>query len=215
MCLHSSAALQLQTHTHTHTHTHRDDGRLHKYLPTTNWSMQCDCPIWSIESSVIEGSSWHQFNKSLGFHFMSFGCGYNQFVSGLAYQYYKNISDFSWWGRCTNYSPKYTTTAGSCWEAELHYGRNGSIMLPDPMIAIHSVEAEISVVWSGAKVWSGTWSYLLCYISVGEWVVSPVFTQPTINYTCMQYVQSRLPLAQLYFIANCCPPPNNMLYANH
>lgn len=137
----------------------------HEHLPTTNWTMRCECPEWSMEASIEETSWWKPFVESVSGS--SFRCAINQFLSGLAYQLEGH--NYNWWGRCSNHSQSYIVTSLTCWMAEdyLIHGVNGQISVPNPTVLIN----EIHVLYTGINTANNIrrkWSYAFCHIRPGK-----------------------------------------------
>lgn len=123
-----------------------------QYLPITNWSMQCECPHWSYQpkgnppttttaNASHPRSTWMQFTASNPN--TSFSCNYNEFLSGLAYQYDNQSGNFTWWGRCTRFLGYYINIgAQSCHDSawRLPDGANNLLILTQPMTTLHGVE---------------------------------------------------------------------------
>ena len=103
--------------------------------------MQCECPYWSYQGydrAPIK-SSWHPF--TISHPNSSYGCSYDEYLSGLAYQYNEQSHNFTWWGRCTRFRG-YFVERRDCAESVLVLtdGRDGLFSLFHPMKAVHQVD---------------------------------------------------------------------------
>lgn len=123
-------------------------GPSNQHLPNTNWSMQCECPSWSYQGNPLPllvttntrpRSTWTPF--SIFFPNSSFSCNYNEFLSGLAYEYNEQSRNFTWWGRCTRFQG-YFIGEESCHDSarRLLDGVDKLLTLYHPMKALHGVD---------------------------------------------------------------------------
>ena len=117
-----------------------------QHQPNTNWSMQCECPLWSYQgnppsattANVHSRSTWRAFTTFCPN--TSFNCNYNEFLSGLAYQYDQQSQNFTWWGRCTRFRGYYIR-GESCHDSawRLPDGADNLLLVTTPMTALHGV----------------------------------------------------------------------------
>jgi hypothetical protein len=120
-------------------------GPSNQQLPNTNWSMQCDCPPWSLQPdrnpSLPTGRSyWRPFTTHPNTS-MAFSCNNSEFLSGLTYEYNQQSGNVSWWGRCTRFRG-YFIRGESCRDSawRLPDGGDNWITVTLPMTALHGVE---------------------------------------------------------------------------
>lgn len=136
-----------------------------QHLPSTSWSMQCECPVWShqgqssamaITANALPRSSWRAFTT---FYLnTSFSCNYNEFLSGLAYQYNQHGQNFTWWGRCTRFHG-YFIRVENCHDSawRLPDGEDNLLTVTLLMTALHGVK-DYPVQQSSNLLPSGVYS---------------------------------------------------------
>lgn len=110
--------------------------------------MQCECPVWSYQgqppavaatANARPRSTWREFTTF--YPNTSFSCNYNEFLSGLAYQYNQQSQNFTWWGRCTRFLG-YFIRNESCHDSawRLPDGADNLLTVTLPMTALHGVD---------------------------------------------------------------------------
>ena len=136
-----------------------------QHLPNTNWSMQCECPSWSYQgqppaaattAKAHSRSTWKPF--TIIYPNTSFTCNYNEFLSGLAYQYNQHGRNFTWWGRCTRFLGFFIrgeSCHNSVWQ--LPDGADSLLTVTLPMTALHGVK-DYPVKQSSNLLPSGVYS---------------------------------------------------------
>lgn len=112
--------------------------------------MQCDCPHWSHQgnpsmpvttaANARPRSTWRPFSTTI-YSNTSFRCNYNEFLSGLAYQYDQESQRVDWWGRCTRFRG-YFIRGESCHDSVwlLPDGADKFLVVTLPMTALHGVD---------------------------------------------------------------------------
>ena len=111
--------------------------------------MQCECPLWSYQDNLLQlttatanahpRSTWMPF--IISHPNTSFSCSYNEFLSGLAYQYNEQSQNFTWWGRCTRFRG-YFVGGESCQDSawRLPDGADNLLILNYPVKTLHGVD---------------------------------------------------------------------------
>ena len=143
-------------------------------MPTSNWTLKCNCPDWSLSTQGISSHIWKQFTDY--FFELSeghFECGYKQFLSGLVFDLQEiepGRYRYTWWGRCTNFSEAFTTHGDFCWNGgdnKLSDRENGTLEIDSSRLVIRRVTVVDKEYARDSRRFRSAWIYEVCLVLPG------------------------------------------------